>query len=381
MSRQRTRPPAWLPLALALLLSGCQDGVDTTYGQARGTSVNGTGVFAEMLRQAGHTVRASVRLGEARRFNADVLVRFAPIPGPPAVAEAKWYQKWLEEDPRRRLLYVPEDFDAEAEYWAAALAALPANADPAERKAVEKRRTRVLGHKSMFALPTQDKDHADPIDWFEIQESKAAEITPKTLEGPWSEGVDAKDAALTLHHKLVEDGQTVLLRGEGSPLAYQWHWPGPPPDGLGATTLVVANGSFLLNEPLAHRARRPLARKVVEWVGPEPRRVLFLEGWRLSEQEGAEGSPFALLKVPPMGLIFGHWAAVLLLLALSKAVILGRPRSAPPAGADRPAAHAEALGHLLMKTRDIHAARALLDVYRRWRYPGGPPTPPRDPRP
>ena len=377
--RTRTRV-VWAAVMAGLLLTGCTEGVDSTYGRARGVSVNGTGALAEMMRQAGHTVRVSSRTGDVARTRADVLVRFAPRPGPPSREEGAWLQGWLEGDAGRRLIYVPRDFDATAEYWAGAIATMPASTAPSARKDAEAERVRVANWEKF--LPPRAKESADLVDWFEVQAATAPPSTCKSLAGPWAEGVDAGAAGVTTHETLVEDGQTVLLRGDGAPLAYQWHWPGQPAPERGAATLVVANGSFLLNEPLAHRARRSLAGRVVGWIGEAPRRVLFLEGRELTGQQGpVDHSPFALFGVAPLGLIFGHWVAVLLLLALSKAVLLGRPRPAPSVGADRPAAHAEALGNLLAKTRDAEAARTLLDTYRRWRHPSASPGPPREPRP
>ncbi len=76
-------------------LSGCSTGVETSYGYARGQSLNGTGVFAERLRERGHTVRSAYRLTDELAGWADVIVRFAPYPGPPAKKEAQWYTDWL----------------------------------------------------------------------------------------------------------------------------------------------------------------------------------------------------------------------------------------------------------------------------------------------
>ena len=365
---------------LALLLAGCLGGVDATYGRSRGPSVNGTGALAELMREGGHTVRAAVRLGDDLKEKNDTIVRFASRPGPPDREEAEWYQKWLEGNPNRRLVYVPRDFDAEAEYWAAALAAMPANADPADRERAEARRVEAANWTA--DLPPRAKEAADADDWFAVEPGSGATVC-KALGGPWAEGVDAAAAALTRHEGLKENGESILLTGDGVPLAFEWHWPGHPPPEPGAATLVVANGSFLLNEPLAHRARRPLARRVVAWLGPAPRRVVMVEGGgpMLGAGSGTP-SPFDLLRVAPLGVIFGHAVAALLLIAGSRAVILGRARPAATAEAERPAAHPEALGVLLARTRDADGARALLETYRRWRHAAASSTTtPRGPRP
>jgi hypothetical protein len=62
-----------------------------------------------------------------------------------------------------------------------------------------------------------------------------------------------------------------------------------------------------------------------------------------------------------------HVLLLLLFGVLVKAPILGRPRPATTTDAERPSAHAEALGYLLARTRDEATARAHLKSYRRWR--------------
>ncbi len=116
-------------------VAGCgAGGPDTDYGLSRGTSLNGTAAFAEMLRGRGFTVRAAVRLTDELAKWSDGLVRFAPYPGPPEADEAKWFTRWLEEDPDRWLIYVVRDFDTAAEYWKQIRDAIP-EADQPERRA------------------------------------------------------------------------------------------------------------------------------------------------------------------------------------------------------------------------------------------------------
>ena len=361
-------------LAVVLVaLSGCGGGVDNSYGRSRGPSVNGTSALAELFRLGGHEVRVTVRLNDDLKDKVDTIVRFAQRPGPPDRDEAAWYQKWLAADTHRRLVYVPRDFDAESEYWAGALAALPKDAKPAAREKLEARRDRTASWAD--DLPKPPKETGDVDDWFDVTKA-GVPTTCKALEGPWASGLDAKAAAVVRHEGLRAYGEEVLLSGDGVPLAIQWHWPGSPPPTPGAATLVVAGGSFLLNEPLVNRARRPLAAKVVEWVGPSPRKVAFVEGNTVTAADDPKGSgPFELFRVAPVGFILTHWIAALLLLALSRGMILGRPRDDPPADADRPVAHPVALGALLARTRDADAARDLLDAYARWRQPSAHPHP------
>ena len=92
-------------------------GPDTTYGKSRGTSLNGTSVFAAMLRERGHEVRPAIRLDRRAGGLGGGDRAFRPYPGPPAADEAAWYRNWLAAGPERWLIYVVRDFDTVAEYW------------------------------------------------------------------------------------------------------------------------------------------------------------------------------------------------------------------------------------------------------------------------
>ena len=351
-------------LAIALIPVGCgPSDVDTAYGRMRGSSINGTGALAELLRQQGHEVRPAVRLTDTLAEWAKILVRFAPHPGPPDREEGQWLFDWLQAMPGRKVVYIPLDFDAEPEFWDAMLAAQPKDAKPEVIDQIKKKRDKAKPW--VGELPPKPKEVARVADWFALEPKPAAPSTCKTLDGPWAEGVDAKAAAISKHEVFkVEPDEPVLLRGEGSPLAISWTLDN------GSEALAVANASFLLNASLLNRARRPLAMRVVEWIGAGPGHVAFVEGLHpLAEEDGAPSSPFHLFTVAPFGWVAAHLLIFLLLLALAQAVRLGRPLPDPLSGVERPSAHPEALGALLARTGRADAARALLESYRRWRHP------------
>ena len=218
----------------------------------RGESLNGTGALAELFRQEGHTVRAAVRLTDDLGEWADVIVRFAQTPGPPGREEAGWYAGWLDRGQGSGLIYVPRDYDAQAEYWQGVLAAMPKTADASLRARVEKR---LEAAKPWSAkLPPEGQGtrrsrrmvHGEPL-------AGLAGVC-KTLGGPWSEGIDPVQASLTRHETLdAASEEEILLEGDGKTLAMEWQRSND------ARVLVVANGSFLLNATLVNRARRPLA--------------------------------------------------------------------------------------------------------------------------
>ncbi len=345
-------------------------GVDGTYGRIRGASVNGTGAFAAILESQGHEFRTTRRLND-ESATADTIVRFAERPGPPSKQEAAWYERWLDGSTARRLVYVVRDFDARPEYWAGAIARLPSDADADQKKAMETLRDD--GMTWPLALPPLPKEPADEGAWFGVEDAESA--TCATLGGPWAAGIDAKAAALPRRRALREDSgvDAQLLTCDGLTIVLSWH------RFRGGAVLVAANGGFLVNAAMVNPARRPLAMRTAEWAGgAEPgasstrRRILFVEGDDPFGGTEAPPSPWELARRRPFDLIVGQFLLGFGLVAcLAWAGTRGRAEPEPPSGADRPAAHAEALGALLERTRDSAYARGLIDEYRRWRHPAG----------
>ncbi len=355
--------------AAVLLVSGCGQPLDTSYGRLRGESINGTGALAELLRDEGHTVRTAVRLTDELHEWANVIVRFAPYPGPPEREEAAWYLNWLNAQGGRKLIYVPLDYEAESEYWNDVLEHLPKDVDSTIRTRADRLRKETSRPFRRFAR--KPKDVGEAAEWFTVDDPKAAAQVCKSLEGPWAERVDPAKAAVAHHETLNAGSALILLKGDGAPLAMQ------KTRFNDSAILVVANGSFLLNAALLKPARRPLALRVAQWPGGPGRQVAFAEGNSVLGDDSPP-SVFALLRVPPFGWVAGQLLVLGLAACLARAPRLGRARPEPASGEDRPVAHPEALGALLARTRQADDARAILDAYRRWRYPSqlsrtGPP--------
>jgi hypothetical protein len=369
MSLRRRHALAVLLATLTLAASGCGGGVDTTYGRQWSRSVNGTSVMADLLRQRGHTVRSATRLTDELQGWADVIVRFAQAPGPIAREEADWYSKWLAQNHDRSLVYIPEDYNAEAEYWDRALEQLPANATQRTRDRVKEARLAVQPWEKFLGPPTTKP--APAAQWFAVEAAKPSTVCKK-LTGLWAKEIDPARAALTVHQALKVDAERVLLTGDGKTLVMDWDLDN------GGRVLVVASGVFLLNLPLTEPARWPLAVRTAEWIeGDEsddssrhtPRKIAFVEGSWLSGSAAAP-SVFALLRISPFTVIMPQFLVLGLVVCLARAPRLGRARPDDPSDADRPVAHPEALGALLARTGRASEAHALLDAYRRWRTGG-----------
>jgi hypothetical protein len=370
MKRERTAL-AILFASFCLFCAGCAGGgVDASYGKARGKSINGVSGFAELCRGRGHSVRVSVRLNDRVGDWASTIVRFSPYPGPPEKSEADWYQQWAARNPNRRVLYVPRDFDSEPEFWSTILASHSKKLT--DRYIADATTQRNNALKWSDELPNSARNPAPPADWYRNATTTPPPTVCKTLDGPWAEGVDSAKAAITRHQvPEVEHDEEVLLRGDGQPLVLNWAW------NDGGRVLVVANGSFLLNETLAHRERRKLTEHVLDWLADGGPNIAFIEGRATTEDKDCplSGTIWEIFCVEPVNRVLAQWLVFSLLLVLSLAPILGRPRTWSSEGDDRPVAHAEALGDLLGRVKDESSARAMLDTYRRWRNPGGPPAP------
>jgi hypothetical protein len=363
---------AALALAAALVLalvvvalargSGNARAVESGYGSSMGSSVNGTGAFAALLRKQEHKVRTAWRLTAELAGWADVIVRFSVAPGPPDRQEAEWYDDWLESRPGRALVYVVRDYDAQDEYWKLVLDQLGGSPDDERRKQVEANLDRARNW--VTRLPGKEEKPADPEHWFAVDRAADPPRHCKSLGGPWAEDVDAATAALTIHELLRAGSHEILLTGDGAVLATEWEV------ALRSRVLAIANGSFLLNLPLVNPARRPLAGRVVEWIGDRPRQVAFVEGALLLAETVSPPTLIDLIVgIRPFCWVFLHLGLFGLLACLARAPRLGRPSPEASSDADRPAAHAEAVGALLERSRGAATARDLLEIYRRWRFP------------
>jgi hypothetical protein len=308
-------------------------------------------------------VRTARRLTPELDDWADTIVRFAPRPGPPETDEAAWYNDWLDHGRGRALCYVPRDYDARADYWAAVLERLPAGTPAGERDRAT--RLRDAARSWPLNLPPQAKQVAGPEEWFAVDVPKDnAAVVCTALGGQWGNGIDAAAAALPRHQTLKVVSETVLLTGDNRPLAIGWT------RNNASRVLVVASGAFLLNAALVNPARRPLAVRAIGWAGAAPRKLAFVEGSSVLGAAPGPRSVFELLNVPPFGWVAAQMLALGLAACLARAPRLGRPRPEPAADTDRPAAHAEALGALLYRTGQAAEARVPLEAFRQWRRTG-----------
>jgi uncharacterized protein DUF4350 len=345
----RFRPLHLLGIVFLLfVVSGCEDGIDATYGQRTGLgadSVNGTAVLASMFQQAGHQVSTASRLAPKLQKKADVIVWFPNDFQPPTPAVRNWFKAWWLAAPGRTLIYVGRDFDAAPGYWRAMQAGAPAEQLPEIKRRLAKAKSEFLLERS------KAPDDADG-DWFVVKgKSKSRKV--KTVSGgpEWVSGIDASKLDIELNGRIVPSaGAQVVLRDRGDMLVSRemMH---------GGKLIVVVNGSFLLNLPLVNHEHRKLAAKLIAEVGAN-RQVAFLEseaGGPTVFDEDPPDTPrgdMEIFGIAPFNSILLHLAFAGMILCAARFPIFGRPRELPPPRLSDFGRHVWALGQMLQRTKD-----------------------------
>ncbi len=376
-SRRWSRTGVLLILgSLGVIAVGCTPDLETRYGHVSGESVNGTGVFARLLQSRGHQVRSSWRLNDEVGSWADVIVRFATAPGVIDAEEAAWYQFWLEGESNRLLIYVCRDVELEHEYWTEVLENIPRDADPDLIQSIERKQRETANWAA--SLPTPSDDPADRMTWFGTEGGTRTK-TCATLGGPWAFGVDPTAAALprrqSLRVNFGNQADYVLLRGDGEPLVLNWILEEDADDytldeSEYSEILIIANGAFLLNAGMVNPERRLIATHLLDTIRDPSRKIAFVEGEAiLINLPQAPDLWERIQRLPMLSLVEAHFLVIAIIAVLARAVTFGRPKPGPSSAADRPAAHASALGYLLSRTRETEAARIILSGYQRWRRP------------
>lgn len=316
----------------------------------------------------------------------------------PSSKEILWFDEWLSGDTARTLVFVGRDFSPAAHYWQQAVLA----ANP------EDRRTFRLHQAYVETAMEIARSNADPetmeCDWFDQGlEPKLAQRIEK-FRGPWAKEVDRNDTSVILRGSLkpnmkartgkstsnatttsstvmaefesdsdmnlekIEFGsptvQTYLRSADGTPVISSMSY-----RSWGQSRLIlVANGSFLMNESIASNGNQKLASRLIAEFAPNSK-IGFLSNmnetrirapWDQQEPKG-----FELMRVWPLSLISiqGLFLGFIALLALLP--IFGRPQRLPVSSTTDFGKHIEALGDLLLRARDRnYALQRISDYFR-----------------
>ncbi|MDX1945502.1 MAG: DUF4350 domain-containing protein [Pirellulaceae bacterium] len=360
------------------LTSPKSETLPVAYGRRRGAeaarSVNGTSVLSELFRQAGHRTSSFNRLSP-KLDKTDAIVWFPDDFKPPTKEQREFLEGWLAAEPGRTVIYVGRDYDAAVAYWERYQPVPNSPATP-ENDELTRQLARAQAAQATRRMQMPPDGYAR---WFTAERDKPPRAANK-LAGPWAEGIDEKKADIRLAGRLdvpVESDVTnvdpplptkieVLLSSAGDPLATRVTddaWPG-------SQLIVLGSGAFVLNYPLVNHEHRKLAGKLIAELGPESKRVVFLEsgpgGPPILEKEPTadDSSAFAFLRVFPLNAIVVHLTILGVIFCLARSPIFGRPRDLPPEPAADFGKHVSALGELLARSGDRNYAQSRLEQYR-----------------
>lgn len=384
MTRNRCDWPFTLSLLLvSLTLAGCgqqSTSLPTAYGKRTGqdaASVNGTKVLSEMFREAGYYVR-SFRSISPSTLRHDVIIWFPDaFTGPDAELRAAILE-WFQQEEGRTFVIVGRDFDASLQYWNEILPRV------APEKKLDTMRQRSKAIRDFDQLRDLRADSADYV-WYETKRD-VPRREPKTLTGPWAEGIDAAKTQIVLHSKIEPrssekiyekaneedeellyqiDDQEVLLGTAEEPIVIRYG-----SEYSENQVLLVNNGSFLLNLPLVNPEHRKLAGRLINQCDSvyAPDSVAFLETDAyvriLSADDSTEGKTgWEWLERWPLNLVGLQLAWWLIVLCFALYPIFGRAKRLPSASTSDFKKHIDSVGDLLEATDDHAYAQTRLQQY------------------
>ncbi len=349
----RRRAIAGWALLGFLALAGCKESLNVRYGLRDG-SINGTLAFANMFEDSGRSVIVRRSLSPSVE-RSHTIVWFSRTPDVPSQETLAWFEAWMLQPGKRTLIYVRRDYDAEPDYWREMVARAPKELKDAFASRCRQAIDRVYFEGAISPPPLS-------CEWYTVQAGKPRDAN--SLEGSLVDGLDAKprgEAAIRLRRQmfLADEFDTILASSEDQIV-------GCCKIGARGRSLVVANGSFLLNLPLVDREHRQLAGRLIEMTA-ENERVVFLETSgdpRIMDSEPKPEYPsgLALLGVWPLNVVLLQLAAAGILFCFARWPIFGRPQDPSDPNVGDFSLHAEALGKLLRRSTDReHALRRLAD--------------------
>lgn len=356
-------------IMLTLYWSGRQRELPSdVYGRRKGNnatdSVNGTSVLARMFEANGSRVYSITELNP--RIDKYNVIVWAPdnydVPGHKVTT---YFDHWLMTG-EHTLIYIGRDFNAAPLYWEKMQSRAPANeiADYERRWSFVRARTDV----ARSVLPEKS-----PTEWFTVL-GREPWRRIDSLDGKWSAGIDVAKTEIDLAARLdLPDekqeteftGQTheILLQSENDVLAFavrRSHW--------GRSRIIVlANGSFTLNMPLANPEHRKLAAKLIAEC-PSGGKVAFLESGpgdpavRKTEESSSQHA-LHIFTIWPINFIFIHLAALGIAVGVLLFPNFGRPKRLPDEERSDFGQHVAALGELLERTKNREYAEIRLKQY------------------
>lgn len=336
---------AWWLCLVPLVFAGCgrpSAPVSSTYGTSRTAdsfhSLNGTSVFAELLRKQGLDVIVGNRISPAiERFQT--IVWFCdPERGCPTGEVVDYLKEWGNARKGRVILFVGWSYDAGSDYWSRVA---QSSDGETRRSALRQRALAIARGEGAREERMSDNDDsgmgeqvpAEPelvvsCDWFRMQQGVPAAIEnllmdgkPGTLPG----GTLRLGAEQLVPLPGARDSNQWYQTLDGRPIAFQVD---RSRSGTDARVIVVSNGSFLLNYPLAVPGNGPLIRDFLARLSTCTGPALFVvaSDVRFTDREIDNETAWSWINRPPLKFMIPHFLVLGLLFLVSRLPILGRPR-------------------------------------------------------
>ena len=368
--------------ALMVLQTGCFP-TDFTYGKSADKSVNGLSVFANLIRERGHSVTRKLKLSK-RIDSSDTIVWAPDNKGLPPENVVARLEQWLGEGNSRVLIYIGRSYDATLPYYRGKFeSAPPENREQWQRVLSEKTlEDRQRSYYENIAPTGTDKAY-----WFEKEEDDV--IDTSKMDGPWTEDIDivgieleGRDLLKPIEDynvekavpQLVMDSQIFgdgkfranslttknLLTVDGKPFAFEIS-SGNNADGK---VIIISNASFLLNYSLLNPENRKLASKVADEATGD---VVFIESdYRWPGVGGSANDPalhWSWVGKEPMNYIVPHFLFWGVLYCFAFYPNFGRPKRVQfhPPKAFR--SHVQAVASILGRSREKSWAREIVNMW------------------
>ncbi len=341
-----------------LLTSGCwQTNLDATYGTVQRPSVNGLGVFVDMLRARGRRVDILPAIND-RLYRYNTFIVFHHEFDPLSKATEEFLN--LDWDPEQTIVVALRDCDWAIDYWdqvARQLDKSDLQEAAAARRASDIARSMMRGgtanvttaeSSTLYRLETilrQTNERARKVQYLSSNGSLAGEL----------------DVDFLLRRRLApvpSSPSQVLWKSGDDPLLISVQKPDGP------RILILGTTAPLLNAGLVHPGNRELTRRfMAELDDTEPIAVvtssILLEG-------GDENiSLWRFAKVYPHPWILGQSLLAIILFCWWRWPIFGRPHADQVQETKRFGRHVAAVGQLLAVTGNVNFALQRIQEWQR----------------
>lgn len=366
-----------LLLAIVVGVSGCRPSprLVTEYGKVAGqqgmSSVNGTAVFYEMVRnRAGRVKRYTKVSPRLERF--ETIFWFPDNYDSPSQKAIDALTTWLGNGYGRTLVYVGRDYNSDVDFLNDSLA----RAGQQTREEAMRMLAESKVRQDAKVRYSEKMDTGIDCDWFDhelIGRRKAIKI-----EGVLARGVDVESASIEISDLLVpvespvnepEYDITTLLEADGYDFVFSID--DIDRQGYSNRLIVVTNGSFLLNYGLVNKENRKLAGALIDQCD-DLSTVVFLEsgtgGIRVLSQDSINHNTWGWIAQPPLRYMVPHFLMWGILFCFVFFPIFGRPRKLKTNDNTSFRSHIVAMGKLLERSRQPDQA---LEQVRRYQQNAG----------